>query len=100
MLVLSWVYLFVLAAASWIFGSWSFAWAVVAGGVISIVSFWGSQRDVMAFLDSIAPDQGDEAEKGNIRKSKDGKLFAPDVPGLGVTPDYDSLGEPVAVFSR
>lgn len=30
--------------------------------------------------------------------TKDGKLYAPDVPGLGVTPDYASLGEPVAVY--
>jgi len=27
-----------------------------------------------------------------------GKLFAPDEPGLGVRPDYDSLGEPIAVY--
>ena len=32
--------------------------------------------------------------------AKDGKLYAPDDPGLGVTPDFDSLGDPVAVFSR
>ena len=29
---------------------------------------------------------------------KDGKLFATDTPGLGVEPDYDSLGDPVAVY--
>ena len=26
---------------------------------------------------------------------KDGRLYAPDLPGLGVTPDFASLGEPV-----
>ncbi|MEM6986475.1 MAG: mandelate racemase/muconate lactonizing enzyme family protein, partial [Pseudomonadota bacterium] len=31
--------------------------------------------------------------------SQDGKLYAPDTPGLGVTPDFDSLGEPVAEYS-
>lgn len=30
--------------------------------------------------------------------ARDGKLYAPDVPGLGVTPDYASLGDPVAVY--
>ncbi len=28
----------------------------------------------------------------------DGKLFAADTPGLGVTPDFDSLGAPVAAY--
>lgn len=32
--------------------------------------------------------------------AKDGKLFAPDTPGLGVTPDFDSLGDPVAEFAQ
>ena len=30
---------------------------------------------------------------------KDGKLFATDTPGLGVVPDYDSLGDPVATYA-
>ncbi|MGI3186991.1 mandelate racemase/muconate lactonizing enzyme family protein [Nioella aestuarii] len=30
--------------------------------------------------------------------AKDGKLYAPDAPGLGVTPDFDSLGAPVASY--
>lgn len=28
----------------------------------------------------------------------DGKLFATDMPGLGVTPDFDSLGPPIATY--
>ena len=28
-----------------------------------------------------------------------GKLYAPDTPGMGVTPDYDALGDPVAVYT-
>ena len=31
-------------------------------------------------------------------ETRDGKLFAADTPGLGVEPDYDSLGDPVAVY--
>ncbi len=30
---------------------------------------------------------------------RDGKLFASDAPGLGVEPDFDSLGDPVEVFA-
>lgn len=29
---------------------------------------------------------------------KNGKLYASDIPGMGVEPDFDSLGEPVTVF--
>jgi len=29
---------------------------------------------------------------------RDGKLYAPDTPGLGVEPDYDSLGDPISVY--
>ena len=31
--------------------------------------------------------------------AKDGKLYATDTPGLGVTPDFDSLGAPVAEYT-
>lgn len=32
-------------------------------------------------------------------ETRGGKLFASDRPGLGVIPDYDALGDPVAVYS-
>ena len=31
-------------------------------------------------------------------ETRDGKLFVSDAPGLGVEPDFDSLGDPVAVY--
>ncbi len=31
---------------------------------------------------------------------KNGKLYATDTPGLGVEPDYDSLGDPIAVYKH
>jgi L-alanine-DL-glutamate epimerase-like enolase superfamily enzyme len=31
-------------------------------------------------------------------EARDGKLYAPDTPGLGVTADFDSLGAPVATY--
>ena len=30
----------------------------------------------------------------------DGKLYATDTPGLGVTPDFDSLSTPVAIWEE
>ncbi|MEM6577064.1 MAG: enolase C-terminal domain-like protein [Pseudomonadota bacterium] len=30
--------------------------------------------------------------------TEDGQLYAPDTPGLGVTPDFESLGPPIATF--
>lgn len=32
--------------------------------------------------------------------TSDGKLYASDAPGLGVEPDFESLGEPIAVFGE
>ncbi|MDJ0828141.1 MAG: mandelate racemase/muconate lactonizing enzyme family protein [Rhodobacter sp.] len=31
-------------------------------------------------------------------RTEDGRLFPPDAPGLGVSPDFGSIGDPVAVF--
>ncbi|MEM6661043.1 MAG: mandelate racemase/muconate lactonizing enzyme family protein [Pseudomonadota bacterium] len=33
-------------------------------------------------------------------ETRDGLLYAPDAPGLGVDPDFDSLGAPVATYSH
>lgn len=75
MLVMSWVYLFMLVAGSWIISSWSFAWAVLAGGIISILSFWFSHRDVITFINSITPDQGNTDGEDNSKKSKKGFIL-------------------------
>jgi len=72
MLVMSWFYLLILALGSWLIGSWSFAWAVLAGGIISIVSFHVSQRDVTAFMDSLVPGQEDAVAGDHLKKSKKG----------------------------
>ena len=72
MLAMSWVYLALLTAGSWILGSWSFAWAVLAGGVISVGSFWIAQKDVIAFVDSLSVDQEQTNEKDIGKKSKKG----------------------------
>ena len=62
MLALSWVYLAVLAGGSWVMSSWSVAWGVLAGGVISIASFLLSYREVERFFERLKPDQKQSAE--------------------------------------
>jgi len=75
MLAMSWVYLIVLVAGSWMMSSWSLAWAVLAGGVISIGSFWFSYRDVTVFFDSLAPDREPQAGKDKLKQSKKGFIL-------------------------
>ena len=69
MVGLSWVYLIVLAVGSWVLSSWSFAWAVLAGGIISITSFLVSYRDVMGFLDTVALQSQSAERVKKIKKS-------------------------------
>jgi hypothetical protein len=69
MIGLSWVYLIVLAVGSWVLSSWSFAWAALAGGIISITSFLVSYRDVMGFLDTAALQSQSAERVKKIKKS-------------------------------
>ena len=69
MVGLSWVYLIVLAVGSWVLSSWSFAWAVLAGGIISITSFLVSYRDVKGFLDTAAQQSQSAERVKKIKKS-------------------------------
>jgi hypothetical protein len=75
MQVLSWIYLLVLTLGSWIIVSWSFAWAVLAGGVVSILSFLVAHKDVIGFIDSLAPAQDGEQDKQALKKSKLGFII-------------------------
>ncbi len=72
MLAMSWFCLFILVLGSWMVLSWSFAWAVLAGGVISIVSFYASGRDVTAFVESLGSKREGITEKDQVKKSKKG----------------------------
>ncbi len=75
MQVLSWIYLFVLCLGSWIIVSWSFAWSVLAGGIISILSFVVSHKDVIGFFDSLTPDQDGVSDKEKVKKNKLGFIL-------------------------
>ncbi|NNK14396.1 MAG: ATP synthase subunit I [Desulfofustis sp.] len=68
MLALSWLYLAILVLGSWVISSWSFAWGVLIGGVISIASFLVSSREVQRFFKTLEQQQGQPAEKAKITK--------------------------------
>lgn len=71
MQVVSILYLVVLTGGSWLLGSWTFAWSVMAGGLIAILSFWVSQRDLNGFISSLVtnPDQSENEAKARFGKS-------------------------------
>ncbi len=71
MQVVSWIYLAVLASIAWVAFSWTVAWSVLAGGIIAILSFWVSHRDLMGFLNSLAssPEVTEGQAKGTFGKS-------------------------------
>ncbi len=76
MQVAGWIYLLCLTVGSWMVVSWSFALAVLVGGVISILSFVASHRDVVGFFETIAGVQENEdSDKKKIKKSKSGFLL-------------------------
>ena len=80
MQIVSWFYLLALTLGSWWVMSWSFAWAVMAGGIISIMSFISSHKDVMNFVDSVTPDVADETvadseKKEATKRSKKGFII-------------------------
>lgn len=72
MLTLSWVYLAILVLGSWVISSWSFAWGVLAGGIISIASFLVSYREVERFFETLEPKRGQPA--GKVKKIKKGLI--------------------------
>ncbi len=75
MQIMSWVYLLVLTLGSWVLVSWSFAWAVFAGGVVSILSFIVSHKDVIGFIESMTPAQNEIKAKETVKKNKVGFMI-------------------------
>jgi hypothetical protein len=70
MLTMSWVYLGLLVLGSWFIESWSFAWGVLAGGIVAVISFWVSYRDVTAFIDGVVGQSMVEKKGGAPGKTK------------------------------
>ena len=70
MQIVSWIYLFVLTLGAWVIFSLPFAWSVFAGGVISILSFIVSHKDVIGFIESLTPADGEEIEEDQEENKK------------------------------
>ncbi len=75
MQVAGWIYLLCITLGSWLIVSWSFAWSVFAGGVISILSFSVSHRDVTGFFEAIGQPQNEGADEKHAKKSKTGFIL-------------------------
>jgi hypothetical protein len=75
MQVVSWIFLAVLTVGSAILVSWSFALSVVAGGIISICSFWVSNKDIMRMIDSVTSLTTPEDRKVQAQQGQKGYLL-------------------------
>ena len=75
MQVISWALLAVMTVASAVIVSLWFAWSVFAGGVISICSFWVSNKDVMRMIDSITSLPAPEDRKTQAQQGQKGYLL-------------------------
>jgi len=75
MQVVAWMYLLVLSLGGGFIVSWTFALSVFAGGVISIISFIVSFKDVVGFFESLSPAQSEDHEKEQVKKSKTGFIL-------------------------
>lgn len=73
MQAMSWVYLAILTLGAWGFHSAFFAWSVFAGGLISILSFWISHKDISRFFGMLTVAEG-TPEKEKVKKSRAGYI--------------------------
>ncbi len=73
--VVAWIYLLVLSLGGGIIVSWTFALSIFAGGVISILSFIVSFKDIVGYFGSLSPAQSEEEEKEQVKSFKVGYLL-------------------------
>lgn len=75
MQAISWTLLAVMTVASAVLVSLWFAWSVFAGGVISICSFWVSNKDVMRMIESVTSLSSPEDRKAKAQQGQKGYLL-------------------------
>jgi hypothetical protein len=75
MQVISWTLLAVMTVSSAMLVSLWFAWSVFAGGVISICSFWVSNKDVMRMIDSVTSLSSPEDRKAQAQQGQKGYVL-------------------------
>ncbi len=75
MQVVSWTFLAVMTGGSAVLVSLSFALSVFAGGIISICSFWVSNKDIMRMIDSVTSLSTPEDRKAQAQQGQKGYLL-------------------------
>ncbi len=70
-----WMVLAGLTMGSFFVVSVSFAWSVLAGGVISNISFLVSQKDIKGFIESITSSPEPEAMQAKAKQGQKGYLL-------------------------
>ncbi len=75
MQVISWTLLAIMTLGSAVLVSLWFAWSVFAGGVLSICSFWVSNKDIMRMVGSISSLPSLEDRKAQAQQGQKGYLL-------------------------
>ncbi|GAB6190296.1 ATP synthase subunit I [Desulfocastanea catecholica] len=75
MQVISCIVLAVMTLASAVLVSLWFAWSVFAGGLVSIASFWVSNKDVMRLIHSVTSIASPEDRKAQAQQGQKGYLL-------------------------
>lgn len=75
MQVISGIVLAVMTVASAVLVSLPFAWSVLAGGLVSIASFWVSNKDVMSLVVSVTSIASPEDRKAQAQQGQKGYLL-------------------------
>jgi len=70
-----WIVLALLTAGAFFVVSASFAWSVLAGGVVSNISFLISQKDIKRFVESITSFSEPEDRKAKAKQGQKGYLL-------------------------
>lgn len=73
--IISWTLLAAMTLAAAMFVSLWFAWSVFAGGLISICSFWASNKGVMKLIDSVTSRTSPEDRKAEAEQRQKGYLL-------------------------
>lgn len=74
MQIVSWIYIVIMTLGSVIMVSLSFGLSVLAGGIISVCSFWVSHRDIMTMVDSVTSIPSPEDRKAKAQQGQKGYL--------------------------
>jgi hypothetical protein len=75
MQVVSWTFLAVLTLGSAVLVSLPFALSVFVGGIISICSFWVSNKDILRLIDSVTSLSSPEDRKAQAQQGQKGYLL-------------------------